>query len=146
MGLKYTKMKAFHYKEKIDSLPRENPEILPPVHVRIKPTTVCAHSCWYCAYKVDDLQLGQDMVTRDSIPLEKMLEIIDDLDEMGVCALYELWVSLGVCHVHTLDAGYPEACPCLVLELFQYVQAAEQTFPCIRMGRLAELLLQLCVG
>lgn len=87
MGLKYTRMKAFHYKDKIDSLPRENPEILPPVHVRIKPTNVCAHSCWYCAYKVDDLQLGQDMVTRDSIPLEKMLEIIDDLDEMGVRAV-----------------------------------------------------------
>lgn len=87
MGLKYTKMKAFHYKEKLDSLPRESEEILPPIHVRIKPTNVCAHSCWYCAYKVEDMQLGQDMVTRDSIPLEKMLEIIDDLDEMGVKAV-----------------------------------------------------------
>jgi MoaA/NifB/PqqE/SkfB family radical SAM enzyme len=87
MGLKYTKMKAFHYKEKLDSLPKESKEILPPVHVRIKPTNVCAHSCWYCAYKVDNLQLGQDMVTRDSIPLEKMLQIIDDLDDMGVKAV-----------------------------------------------------------
>ncbi|MCP5043043.1 MAG: radical SAM protein, partial [bacterium] len=87
MGLKYTRMKAFHYKEKVDSLPHEREEILPPVHVRIKPTNACAHSCWYCAYKADDMQLGQDMVTRDSIPLEKMLEIIDDLDEMGVRAV-----------------------------------------------------------
>ncbi len=87
MGLKYTKMKAFHYKDKIDSLPREQDEILAPIHVRIKPTNTCAHSCWYCAYKAEGLQLGQDMVTRDSIPLEKMLEIIDDLDEMGVKAV-----------------------------------------------------------
>ncbi len=87
MGLKYTKMKAFHFKEKIDSLPRESSQILPPIHVRIKPTNACAHSCWYCAYKASELQLGQDMVTRDSIALDKMLEIIDDLDEMGVKAV-----------------------------------------------------------
>ena len=86
MGLLYSKTKIFHFKEKIDSLPASKKEILPPIHVRIKPTNICNHNCWYCAYRVDNLQLGRDMITRDYIPREKMLEIIDDLQNMGVKA------------------------------------------------------------
>jgi len=87
MGLLYTKLKIFHYKEKIDSLPFQKEEILPPIHIRIKPTNACGHNCWYCAYKADNLQLGKDMNKRDFIPKEKMAEIIDDLVEMGVKAV-----------------------------------------------------------
>tara|TARA_Y100000310_G_scaffold290318_1_gene317409 strand:- start:359 stop:1438 length:1080 start_codon:yes stop_codon:yes gene_type:complete len=87
MGNFYTQMKIFHFKDKIDSLPRENKKILPPIHIRIKPTNVCGHNCEYCAYRADNLQLGKDMVIRDFIPKEKMMEIIDDLDDMGVKAV-----------------------------------------------------------
>lgn len=87
MGLLYTKLKVFHYKDKIDSLPESVKEILPPVQIRIKPTNVCAHDCWYCAYRVDNLQLGKDMVVRDFIPRDKMMEIIEDVVEMGVKGL-----------------------------------------------------------
>ncbi|TCK61661.1 radical SAM protein [Seleniivibrio woodruffii] len=87
MALRYTKYKIFHFKDKLDSLPAGNPEIKPPVHIRIKPTNVCNHSCSYCAYRTDALQLGQDMNIRDFIPREKMLEIIDDCIEMGVKAV-----------------------------------------------------------
>ncbi len=87
MGLLYTQMKIFHFKEKIDSLPQTSSEILSPVHIRIKPTNVCNHKCRYCAYIAEALQLGKDMVQRDSIPQEKMLEIIDDLVEMKVQAV-----------------------------------------------------------
>ncbi len=80
-------MKVFHFGDKLDVLPRESGEIAAPIHIRIKPTNVCAHSCWYCAYKDEGLQLGKDMVTRDSIPREKMLEIIEDIVEMGVEAV-----------------------------------------------------------
>jgi len=83
----YTRMKIFHYKEKIDSLPPECDTILPPLHIRLKPTNVCNHRCRYCAYRADNLQLGRDMNQRDSIPREKMREIIDDLVEMGVQAV-----------------------------------------------------------
>ncbi|MDE5602735.1 MAG: radical SAM protein [Helicobacter sp.] len=86
MGLLYTKYKIFHYKEKIDSLPRDK-AILPPLHIRIKPTNVCNHDCWYCAYRVSNLQLGKDMVERDYIPEAKMLEIIEDCEVMGVKAI-----------------------------------------------------------
>jgi MoaA/NifB/PqqE/SkfB family radical SAM enzyme len=87
MGHLYTKTKIFHYKDKLDSLPKERPEILPPIHIRIKPTNVCNHNCHYCAYRQDDFQLGKDMVVRDFIPKDKMFEIIDDLVEMGVRAV-----------------------------------------------------------
>lgn len=87
MGNLYTNMKVFHYKEKIDSLPVDNKEILPPVHIRIKPTNVCNHRCSYCAYREADLQLGKDMVVKDFIPEEKMMEIIDDIIDMGVKAV-----------------------------------------------------------
>ncbi|MCI5968194.1 radical SAM/SPASM domain-containing protein [Helicobacter sp.] len=86
MGLLYTKFKMFHFKDKLDSLPRDR-EITPPIHIRIKPTNVCNHDCWYCAYKVSHLQLGKDMVERDYIPKEKMLEILEDCKEMGVKAI-----------------------------------------------------------
>lgn len=87
MKLLYTKMKIFHFKEKIDSLPEDIDRIMPPVHIRIKPTNVCNHKCWYCAYRADNLQLGKDMIIRDYIPKEKMMEIIDDIEKMGVKAV-----------------------------------------------------------
>jgi len=105
MGLLYTKMKVFHYKDKLDSLPRSNDEILPPVHIRIKPTNVCGHNCWYCAYRVDDLQLGKDMVTRDFIPKEKMMEIIDDVIDMGVKAVTFSGGGDPFYYPHLLDAA-----------------------------------------
>lgn len=103
-GLLYSKMKMFHFKEKIDSLPQENKEILPPLHIRIKPTNVCNHNCHYCAYRVDNLQLGKDMVTRDFIPKEKMLEIIEDLEVMGVKAVTFSGGGEPFCYPYLLDA------------------------------------------
>lgn len=87
MGLLYTKTKIFHFKDKVDSLPKTTDKITAPIHVRIKPTNVCAHNCWYCAYRADNIQLGEDMVAKDFIPREKMMEIIDDLVDMGVEAV-----------------------------------------------------------
>ncbi len=87
MSLLYTKFKIFHYKDKLDSLPQNISEISPPIHIRIKPTNVCGHNCWYCAYRADNLQLGKDMVKKDYIPKDKMLEIMDDIIEMDVKAV-----------------------------------------------------------
>ncbi len=87
MGSLYSRLKIFHYPDKVASLPPSSKETLAPLHIRIKPTNVCAHNCYYCAYKADDLQLGRDMNSRDSIPRDKMMEIIDDIEEMGVKAV-----------------------------------------------------------
>ena len=103
MGLLYTNLKIFHHKEKIDSLYRENPYILSPVHVRIKPTNICNHNCKYCAYRSDSLQLGKDMVENDSIPKEKMFEIIDDLAEMKIGAVTFSGGGEPFCYKYFLD-------------------------------------------
>ncbi len=87
MTLLYTGMKVFHFTEKIESLPLSSEITLPPIHVRIKPTNICNHNCSYCAYRVDSLQLGKDMNERDFIPKEKMLEIAEDMVDMGVKAV-----------------------------------------------------------
>lgn len=104
MGSLYTKMKIFYYKEKIDSLPSGKKRILPPIHIRIKPTNICNHNCHYCAYRVNNLQLGKDMVTRDCIPREKMLEIIDDLYEMKVKAVTFSGGGEPFCYPYLLGA------------------------------------------
>jgi MoaA/NifB/PqqE/SkfB family radical SAM enzyme len=104
MGHLYTHMKIFHYRDKVDSLPRQAEAILPPVHIRIKPTNVCNHNCRYCAYRMDDLQLGKDMNVRDYIPRDKMLEIIDDIIEMGVSAVTFSGGGEPFCYPYLLDA------------------------------------------
>lgn len=103
-GLLYTKLKIFHFKEKVDSLPKERGEILSPLHIRIKPTNICNHNCRYCAYRVDNLQLGKDMITRDFIPKQKMLEIIEDLKDMGVKAVTFSGGGEPFCYPYLLDA------------------------------------------
>lgn len=105
MGRLYTRTKIFHFKEKLDSLPRESGIILPPLHVRIKPTNACNHNCRYCAYRSDSLQLGQDMNPQDSIPRKKMLEIIDDLAEMKVRAVTFSGGGDPFCYPHLLEAA-----------------------------------------
>ncbi|MCP4220898.1 MAG: radical SAM protein [bacterium] len=87
MGNIYTKTKIFHYKDKLDSLPRDVETIKAPLHIRVKPTNVCNHNCRYCAYRAKDLQLGQDMRIRDFIPEERMMALVDDWAEMSVKAV-----------------------------------------------------------
>jgi len=85
---KYSKYKIFHFQDKIDSLPIDVDVIKAPVHIRIKPTNVCNHACWYCSYQsLDDIQLAKNMVVKDMIPKDKMIEIIDDCIDMKVKAI-----------------------------------------------------------
>lgn len=99
----YTKTKIFHYKDKLDSLPQSVEKILPPLHIRIKPTNVCNHNCSYCAYRVESLQLGKDMVQRDFIPKDKMLEIIEDILSMRVKAVTFSGGGDPFCYPYLLD-------------------------------------------
>lgn len=104
MGLVYTKIKIFHFRDKIESLDAKKDETLPPLHVRIKPTNICNHNCRYCAYRVDGLQLGQNMSSRDFIPKEKMMEIIEDLADMKVGAVTFSGGGEPFCYPYLLEA------------------------------------------
>jgi MoaA/NifB/PqqE/SkfB family radical SAM enzyme len=84
-GQLYSHLKFVNFPDRLQAL-REG-RLAAPVHVRIKPVNRCNHNCWYCAYRYDDLQLGQDMVEQDVLPDAKMFEIVEDLVEMGVKAV-----------------------------------------------------------
>jgi len=81
----YSTLKALAFQDRIDALREER--LAAPVNIRIKPINHCNHDCWYCAYRVSNLQLGEDMNLRDAIPEAKMMEIIDDIGVMGVKAV-----------------------------------------------------------
>ena len=100
----YTKLKLFHYQSKVDSLPETVEGVMPPIHIRLKPTNICNHRCWYCAYTAEGLQLGKDMVTKDSIPLPKMMEIVSDIAAMGVKAVTFSGGGEPFCYPHLVPA------------------------------------------
>lgn len=85
MAQLYSSLKLFRYKDHLDAI-RER-RVLAPVHIRLKPENACNHDCWFCAYRVGHLELGEDMSERDRIPREKMKEIVGDIIEMGVKAV-----------------------------------------------------------
>lgn len=79
----YSPLKVFAFPEHAQA----SPALRVPVHVRIKPINACNHSCWFCAYRADDVSLGETMRLRDRIPFEKLMEIAGDLTKMGVRAV-----------------------------------------------------------
>jgi MoaA/NifB/PqqE/SkfB family radical SAM enzyme len=85
MARVYSSTKPFYFADRLASLRDGAPAA--PVHVRIKPTNVCNHDCYFCAYRRDGLSLGADMNVRDRIPREKMREVVDDLIAMDVKAV-----------------------------------------------------------
>ncbi len=84
-GTIYSTLKPFLFPDRLVAVGAG--KVPAPVHVRIKPTNVCNHACWFCAYRSDAVSLGSGMDTRDRIPREKMLEIVDDIVGMGVAAV-----------------------------------------------------------
>lgn len=58
-----------------------------PIYVRLKPTNVCNQRCYYCGYADDQVFDSRKVDRRESIPWEKMQELISDFKEMGVKAV-----------------------------------------------------------
>lgn len=105
MNNPYTRMKIFHFKDKLDSLPLEVDKIMSPIHIRIKPTNICNHNCRYCSYRKEGLQLGKDMIKRDFIPLKKMMEIIENIIDMKVKAVTFSGGGEPFCYPYLFDAA-----------------------------------------
>ncbi|MDD5012064.1 MAG: radical SAM protein [Candidatus Nanoarchaeia archaeon] len=101
MGKSYAKTKIFHFPDKLTSF--KESKISSPIHVRIKPTNSCNHNCSYCSYRAECLQLGKDMVIKDFIPKNKLIEIIDDLDSMKVKAVTFSGGGEPFCYPYLLD-------------------------------------------
>ncbi len=85
MRERYSVLKALRFPDQLRALAEGG--VVAPVHVRIKPINACNHHCWYCAYRADNLELGNKMELRDKIPDAKMDEIVGDIIAMGVKAV-----------------------------------------------------------
>lgn len=85
MSRLYSNLKFLQFADHIEALRKG--EVAAPVHVRIKPMNRCNHDCWYCAYRVSNLQLGDGIDLEDTLPAEKMSELVGDLIDMGVKAV-----------------------------------------------------------
>lgn len=81
----YSDLKIFHFRSKLDDIAHHR--FSPPIHVRIKPTNVCNHACYYCCYRNKKLVFSELFQESDFISKEKMEEIIADLDRMQVKAV-----------------------------------------------------------
>lgn len=85
MATLYSSLKFLRFTDTLKAI--EEGRVAAPTHIRIKPTNRCNHKCWYCAYRTDDLKLGEDMDEGDTIPEAKMMEIVEDIVAMGVKAV-----------------------------------------------------------
>lgn len=81
----YADNKIFHFSDKLDDIAAGR--VTAPIHVRLKPTNRCQHSCHYCCYRNSDLFLNERFDDADEIPADKMREIASDLVNMGVKAV-----------------------------------------------------------
>lgn len=82
---KYSILKVFHDKEKMGAFLEGR--VSAPIAVRLKPTNRCNHKCFYCVYESTFSGIHQNMSRRDELPKPKVMEILDDLKEMGVRAV-----------------------------------------------------------
>ena len=80
----YSQLKIFYHQEILRNL--WEGRRCAPVYIRIKPTNRCNHNCAYCHYKNAYLDLDEYSMA-DEIPKGKMLEIIQDMSDMGVKAV-----------------------------------------------------------
>lgn len=80
----YSQLKIFYHQETLSSL--LNGQRCSPVYIRIKPTNRCNHNCSYCHYRNAYLNLNE-YNPYDEIPREKMMEVIEDMSDMGVKAV-----------------------------------------------------------
>lgn len=94
---RYSDLKIVGFPDKIESF--RSGVITAPIYVRVKPTNRCNHGCRFCTYSdgtkrpkdsaTDHLQsaMHEDMNERDSIPISKLMETLDEFRRIGVKAV-----------------------------------------------------------
>lgn len=94
----YSDLKILCHPDKLEAILRG--QRTAPLYVRIKPTNICNQNCWYCVYANDKVIENRSVDRRESIPWEKMKEIIADLSEMGTKAITFSGGGEPLCYHH----------------------------------------------
>lgn len=97
----YNDLKILCHPDKLDAI--LNGRRTAPLYVRIKPTNICNQNCWYCVYANDKVVENRSVDRRESIPWEKMQEIIMDLSEMGTKAVTFSGGGEPLCYHHIYE-------------------------------------------
>jgi len=82
---RYSNKKIAWFHEKLVSLSAGI--VTPPLYVRIKPTNKCSQKCGWCIYRPEQTNMHETCNNKDEIPTDKLLDIIDDLADIGVHAV-----------------------------------------------------------
>lgn len=131
---KYNYYKIFHYPDKLEAIKRG--VLTPPIHIRLKPTNVCNHNCYYCSYRVSNLSLGEDMNDRESLSRDKMLELCRDFKNMGIKAVTLSGGGEPLCYKHIAE---------LIKNLHEIgIKIGINTNGTLIKGRLAEVIARCC--
>ena len=89
MGNPYSAVKVFHHIDALNAMEKGIP--IAPLYIRLKPTNVCNHHCRYCTYgsgNTNEKTANRNRIDhKDSIPWDKMQEILADIGNMGVKAV-----------------------------------------------------------
>lgn len=79
---KYSPYKIFNFSDKLQAI--KSNTVTSPICVRIKPFNGCPHKCGFCVYNPEFAGMHELCNRTDMIPIGKMLEILNDLHDMGV--------------------------------------------------------------
>jgi MoaA/NifB/PqqE/SkfB family radical SAM enzyme len=81
----YSPYKIIHHLDKLQDLKRS---VQPnPVQVHLIPSNRCNQNCTFCAYRMPESLSSQNFNPIDIIPTEKLLEIIDSCNRLGIKAI-----------------------------------------------------------
>ncbi|MCM1251248.1 MAG: radical SAM protein [Clostridium sp.] len=97
----YSDLKILCHPDKLSAI--LNGQRTAPLYVRIKPTNICNQNCWYCVYANDKVIENRSVDRRESIPWEKMQEIINNLSEMGTKAITFSGGGEPLCYHHIYE-------------------------------------------
>jgi MoaA/NifB/PqqE/SkfB family radical SAM enzyme len=80
----YSTLKLFSHPDVVRKI--NNKEHVSPILIQFMPQNLCPHDCEFCSYRRRGNKNNEMFDDKESIPLEKTLEIINDAKAMGVKA------------------------------------------------------------
>ncbi len=101
MKNKYSPYKIVWFWEKLNSF--SSGEVKAPIYIRIKPTNRCVHNCYFCVYRFKFCKMHELCNRTDELSKEKLIEIVNDLSQIGTRAVTLSGGGEPLCHPGILE-------------------------------------------